>query len=92
VRISKTKSLRSPSFSLWISKATYLEHIAPIVIFIYLFCRIGIACRKCLFCTPMLGFDPTSVENRIWGDGIETNRCDAEGSRLLSDVTLEACG
>jgi hypothetical protein len=36
--------------------------------------------------------DPTSVENRIWGDGIGTSRCDAGGSRLLSDAMLEACG
>jgi hypothetical protein len=36
--------------------------------------------------------DPTSVENRIWGDGIGTSRCDAGGSRLLSDEMLEACG
>jgi hypothetical protein len=57
MRISKMKPSRSPSFSLRISKASYLEHIAPIVIFIYLFCRIRIACRKCLFCAPMLVFD-----------------------------------
>jgi hypothetical protein len=36
--------------------------------------------------------DPTSVENRIWGDGIGTCWCDVDGSRLLSDVILEACG
>jgi hypothetical protein len=36
--------------------------------------------------------DPTSVENRIWGDGIGTSRYDAGGSRLLSSVMLEACG
>jgi hypothetical protein len=36
--------------------------------------------------------DPTSVENRIWGDGIRTSRCDAGGSRQLSSVMLEACG
>jgi hypothetical protein len=36
--------------------------------------------------------DPTSVENRIWGDGIETCRCDADGSRLFSSAMLEACG
>jgi hypothetical protein len=36
--------------------------------------------------------DPTSVENRIWGDGIGTSRCVASGSRLLSDAMLEACG
>jgi hypothetical protein len=30
--------------------------------------------------------DPTSVENRIWGDGIGTSRCDAGSSRLLSGV------
>jgi hypothetical protein len=36
--------------------------------------------------------DPNSVENRIWGDEIETCWCDADGSRLLSGVMLEACG
>jgi hypothetical protein len=36
--------------------------------------------------------DPTSVENRIWGDGIGTCRCDADGSRLLSGAMLESCG
>jgi hypothetical protein len=35
--------------------------------------------------------DSTSVENRIWGDGIGTSRCDASGSRLLSGAMLEAC-
>jgi hypothetical protein len=37
-------------------------------------------------------FDPISVENRIWGDGIGTCRCDADGSWLLSGAILEACG
>jgi hypothetical protein len=36
--------------------------------------------------------DPTSVENRIWGDKIGTSRCDAGGSRLLFGVMLEDCG
>jgi hypothetical protein len=36
--------------------------------------------------------DPTSVENMIWGDGIGTYLCDANGSRLLSGVMLEAYG
>jgi hypothetical protein len=36
--------------------------------------------------------DPTSVENRIWGDGIGTCRCDVDGSWLLSGAMLEACG
>jgi hypothetical protein len=36
--------------------------------------------------------DSTSVENRIWGDGIGTSRCDAYGSRLLSGAMLEVCG
>jgi hypothetical protein len=36
--------------------------------------------------------DPTSVENRIWGDRIGTSRCDVDGSRLLSGVMLEAYG
>jgi hypothetical protein len=37
-------------------------------------------------------FDPISVENRIWGDGNRTCRCDVGGSKLLSDVMLEICG
>jgi hypothetical protein len=36
--------------------------------------------------------DPTSVENRIWGDGIGTSRCDIDDSRLLFGALLEACG
>jgi hypothetical protein len=36
--------------------------------------------------------DPTSVENRIWGDEIGTSRCDVDGSRLLYGAMLEACG
>jgi hypothetical protein len=36
--------------------------------------------------------DPTSVENRIWGDGIGTCLYDADGLRLLSGAMLEACG
>jgi hypothetical protein len=36
--------------------------------------------------------DPTTVDNRIWGDGIGTCRCDADSSRLLSDAMLKACG
>jgi hypothetical protein len=36
--------------------------------------------------------DRTSVENRIWCDGIGTSRCDASSSRLLSGAMLEACG
>jgi hypothetical protein len=48
-------------------------------------------------CHPVITYyygylDPTSVENRNWGDGIGTYRCDADGSRLLSGVMLEACG
>jgi hypothetical protein len=35
--------------------------------------------------------DPTSVENRIWGNRIGTSRCDADGSRLLFGAMLEAC-
>jgi hypothetical protein len=45
--------------------------------------------------SPCQGYgylDPTSVENRIWGHGIETYRCDDDGSRLLSGAMLEACG
>jgi hypothetical protein len=36
--------------------------------------------------------DPTSVKNRIWGDGIRTCQCDVDSSRLLSGAMLEACG
>jgi hypothetical protein len=36
--------------------------------------------------------DPTSVQNRIWGDEIRTSWCDVSGSRLLSGAMLEACG
>jgi hypothetical protein len=36
--------------------------------------------------------DPTSVENRIWGDGIGTCRCDAGGSSLLSGAMLKVYG
>jgi hypothetical protein len=36
--------------------------------------------------------DPTSVENRIWGDRIGTYRCDVSGLRLLSGAMLEAYG
>jgi hypothetical protein len=36
--------------------------------------------------------DATSVENRIWGDGIGTSQCDVDGSRLLSGAMLEVCG
>jgi hypothetical protein len=36
--------------------------------------------------------DSTSVENRIWGDGIGTSQSDVDGSRLLSGAMLEACG
>jgi hypothetical protein len=37
-------------------------------------------------------FDPTSVENRIGGDGNGTCRCDADGSRFLSGAMLKVCG
>jgi hypothetical protein len=36
--------------------------------------------------------DPTSVENKIWGDGIGTSRCDADSLRLLSSAMWEAFG
>jgi hypothetical protein len=36
--------------------------------------------------------DPTRVENSIWGDGIGTCQCDANGSRLLSGSMLENYG
>jgi hypothetical protein len=37
------QAFEESSFSLRISKASYLEHIAPIVIFLYLFYRIRTA-------------------------------------------------
>jgi hypothetical protein len=37
-------------------------------------------------------FDPISVENRIWGDGNITYRCDVDSSRLLSGAMMEANG
>jgi hypothetical protein len=43
-------------------------------------------------CHCYVYFNPISVENRIWGDGNGTCRCDAGGSRLLSGAMLEACG
>jgi hypothetical protein len=46
--------------------------------------------QLCL-CHPVIMM-VTSVENRIWGDRIETSQCDAGGLRLLSGVMLEACG
>jgi hypothetical protein len=45
--------------------------------------------------SPYYGYGylvPTSVENRIWGDGIGTSQCDVDGSRLLSGAMLEVCG
>jgi hypothetical protein len=36
--------------------------------------------------------DPTSVENRIWGDGIGTSWCDGDGSRLLFGAMLKDYG
>jgi hypothetical protein len=36
--------------------------------------------------------DPTSVENRIWGNRIGTSWCDVGGSRVLSGALLEAYG
>jgi hypothetical protein len=37
-------------------------------------------------------FNPISMENRIWGDGNGTCRCDVGGLRLLSSALLESCG
>jgi hypothetical protein len=34
--------------------------------------------------------DPTSVENRIWGDKIGTSWCGVDCSRLLSGAMLKA--
>jgi hypothetical protein len=50
-RISKTKPLRSPSFSLRISKASYLEHIAPIIIFPIYSIELELHVRKVCLCT-----------------------------------------
>jgi hypothetical protein len=45
-RISKTKLLRSFSFSLWINKASYLEHIAHIIIFFIYSVKLELHDRK----------------------------------------------
>jgi hypothetical protein len=135
-RTFKTKLSRSPNCSSWINKASHLEHVAPIVIFLALFCRIRTACLEGLICAPMLwltsidllfhgnlrsnwvvivvlellsltcpgpdlgscyvtsyylchpcycyGYvDPSSVENRIWGDGNGICWCVANGSRFV---------
>jgi hypothetical protein len=53
----------------------------------------GYVHQLCLCHTIMvMVFDTISVENRIWGDGNGTCRCDAYGSRLLSGAMLEAYG
>jgi hypothetical protein len=44
--ISKTKPLRSPSFSSWISKTSYLEHVAPISIFSIYYVELELHDRK----------------------------------------------
>jgi hypothetical protein len=52
-------------------------------------------CTSIMLMSPYHGYgylDPTSVENRIWGDRIGTSQCDVDGSRQLSDAMLEACG
>jgi hypothetical protein len=53
----------------------------------------GCVHQLCL-CHPVIimVFDPIRVENKIWGDGNVTCRCDANSSRLLSSVMLEADG
>jgi hypothetical protein len=60
------------------------------------FSRFGkLLCTSIMLMSHCHGYgylDPTSVENRIWGDRIGTSRCDAGGSRLLSGAILEACG
>jgi hypothetical protein len=52
-------------------------------------------CTSIMLMSPCHGYgylDPTSVDNRIWGDGIGTCQCDADGSRLLSGAMLKAGG
>jgi hypothetical protein len=51
LRISKTKPLRSSSFSSWISKASYLEHIAPISILSIYFEELELHDREVYLCT-----------------------------------------
>jgi hypothetical protein len=46
-----TKSLGSPSFSLWISKASYIERIVPIIIFSIYSVELELHDRKVYLCT-----------------------------------------
>jgi hypothetical protein len=54
LRISQTKPSRRPSFSLRISKASHLEHFAPIVIFSIYSIELELH-DSSLFRAPMLG-------------------------------------
>jgi hypothetical protein len=51
LRISKTEPSRSLNFSLRISKASYLEHIAPIIIVSIYFVELELHDRKVYLCT-----------------------------------------
>jgi hypothetical protein len=50
-RISKTKASRSPNFSLQISKASYFEHITPMIIFSIYYIELELHDRKVYLCT-----------------------------------------
>jgi hypothetical protein len=80
-RTSKTKLLRSPNCSLRINKASHLEHFAPIVIFLYLLCRIRTAWYEGLICAPMLGL--TSIDLSFLGN-LRSNWVVVIGLELLS--------
>jgi hypothetical protein len=51
LRISKTEPSRSLNFSLRISKASYLEHIVPIIIVSIYFVELELHDRKVYLCT-----------------------------------------
>jgi hypothetical protein len=51
LRISKTKPSRSLGFFLQISKASYVEHIAPIIIFSIYSVELELYDRKVYLCT-----------------------------------------
>jgi hypothetical protein len=80
-RTFKTKLLRSPNCSSRINKASNLEHVAPIVIFFSLFCRIRTACLKGLIYAPMLGL--TSIILPFFGN-LRSNWVVVIGLELLS--------
>jgi hypothetical protein len=66
-RTFKTKLLRCPSFSLWSSKACYLEYIAPIFIFSIYSVELELHNRKVCFvhlCLGLTRIELSYLENR----------------------------